>query len=549
KGLEKAHKGKCLLLASKAPHKPGQIPQGEEDFLWEYTFTKVNKDCSTVVIEFNNRYTLEEEGNFFNYVCTKDREMSIVGYKFSGIQDDHKLFNKILHRVNNKAINGAKEMKRQEEAVKRVAAAGDLSDLQQKIEERVYAYNLLVDEFQSDGPLETHAIAKGKSTGQCNYKQRWRHKYSSHTFMWHKVPGKTKTNFVSGKLWKAARVIIDKEHTGSERLRLIFQHGKKPMDAFGEIAVHPREVDMVNRVKAVRALAASLQPLSLFDGIDMRDYIRSLDPKHTPPHRLERLCLLMVFIDGAMMEFARIIEDARDDMDNGFMSALIDFWTDSTRREQYGVLVVNVVAERYAMDSGKELFMSLFATGRANAGLAVLEFPLNFEKFTKEKTIRNVVDWMWESMVEVKIANEDFGHLSTDGGPNAIGSIGEFELQGREDGRVNNLDFNICASHQNERSSDYASGIGGFVENSNVFLLGEILKKNHTTQTELNRHTGRMGVYGDVQVGKGQNPCIKPNPGVVTRWQSWFAEVKRGNMIMGDVVDTLERLLSPDGID
>jgi len=119
---------------------------------------------------------------------------------------------------------------------------------------------------------------------------------------------------------------------------------------------------------------------------------------------------------------------------------------------------------------------------------------------------------------EAKLTNEDFGHLSADGGSNAIGSVREFEMKGREDGHVNNLDFNICAAHQNERSCDYASGIGGFVENQNE-ELGAILKKNHTTQTELNRHPGRMGVYGDVQEGKGREPPLNPDPSVPTRWQ------------------------------
>ena len=38
----------------------------------------------------------------------------------------------------------------------------------------------------------------------------------------------------------------------------------------------------------------------------MQEYLKGLDPKHTPPHRLERICLVEVLIDGAMMEFGRI---------------------------------------------------------------------------------------------------------------------------------------------------------------------------------------------------------------------------------------------------
>ncbi|KAL7547840.1 hypothetical protein ACHAWF_011110 [Thalassiosira exigua] len=92
-------------------------------------------------------------------------------------------------------------------------------------------------------------------------------------------------------------------------------------------------------------------------------------------------------------------------------------------------------------------------------------------------------------------------------------------MNGRKDALVNNLDFNIYAVHQNEHSCDYASGIGGFVENTNK-ELGDILNKHHTIQTKLNSHSGWMGVYGDDHEGKDREPCIKPYPNVPTRWQS-----------------------------
>lgn len=60
------------------------------------------------------------------------------------------------------------------------------------------------------------------------------------------------------------------------------------------------------------------------------------------------------------------------------------------------------------MDNGEVLFMSRetrnnispdsFATGRPVGELAVLEYPINFEKFGAAKTINNVVDWTRESM-------------------------------------------------------------------------------------------------------------------------------------------------------
>ena len=50
-------------------------------------------------------------------------------------------------------------------------------------------------------------------------------------------------------------------------------------------------------------------------------------------------------------------------------------------------------------------------------------------------------------MLEVELTNEDVGHLSAGGGSNVIGSIQQFDMKGREEGQVNNLDFNMCASN------------------------------------------------------------------------------------------------------
>ena len=40
----------------------------------------------------------------------------------------------------------------------------------------------------------------------------------------------------------------------------------------------------------------------------MKEYLALLDKKHNPPHRLKRLRIIQVFMDGAMLEFKRIVE-------------------------------------------------------------------------------------------------------------------------------------------------------------------------------------------------------------------------------------------------
>ena len=65
---------------------------------------------------------------------------------------------------------------------------------------------------------------------------------------------------------------------------------------------------MIHRVNAIITSVVSMDTLSVFDNVFMREYLKGLDPKHKPPHRLERIRLVEVLIDGAMMEFGRIIK-------------------------------------------------------------------------------------------------------------------------------------------------------------------------------------------------------------------------------------------------
>ena len=85
---------------------------------------------------------------------------------------------------------------------------------------------------------------------------------------------------------------------------------------------------------------------------------------------------------------------------------------------------------------------------------------------------------MRESTTSAKMRDSDFSFLSADNGLNDIGSIQEFEVVGRSEGRVNSMDFSVCAPHQNERSGGYACVTVEFQENP-IEGLGKILCKNN----------------------------------------------------------------------
>ncbi len=101
-------------------------------------------------------------------------------------------------------------------------------------------------------------------------------------------------------------MIISRKWAGHECLAKIMQYGKKSVDASDVNAVYMSEIDMVKRVSAVLAEVGSKTPLSIFDNIFMRQYLKMLDPKYPPPYRLEHVRIMEVLMDATMMEFVRV---------------------------------------------------------------------------------------------------------------------------------------------------------------------------------------------------------------------------------------------------
>ncbi len=109
---------------------------------------------------------------------------------------------------------------------------------------------------------------------------------------------------------------------------------------------------------AVKAAVASKTPLSVFNNPQMREYLRKLDPKHSPPYCLERTRILEVMMDAAMNELVQMLTEQCEQLHEGFVSGTIDFWTNSHRREQYGSFAIDFSAEKYEFENGTVLFMS-----------------------------------------------------------------------------------------------------------------------------------------------------------------------------------------------
>ena len=63
---------------------------------------------------------------------------------------------------------------------------------------------------------------------------------------------------------------------------------------------------MIHHVNAIIAAVGSMNTLSVFENVSMQEYLKGLDPRHKPPHRIKLIHLVEVIIDGAMMGFGCI---------------------------------------------------------------------------------------------------------------------------------------------------------------------------------------------------------------------------------------------------
>jgi hypothetical protein len=104
----------------------------------------------------------------------------------------------------------------------------------------------------------------------------------------------------------------------------------------------------------------------------------------------------------------------------------------------------------------------------------------------------NVSDWIFESFECAKLKHADVNQFAADGDSNAIGSVSEYESLSRT-AHPNEVQFDVCYAHQNQRSGGYASGSLIFAETVDT-ALGEILIKNHQIQVNICRSTNRMNV-------------------------------------------------------
>ena len=347
--LNKLHQGKRLLIPARGVYgSKGGIPPAETNYLFVYSFRKINPDGDDAAIDFESKYIEVGGSQWMNYADTAaedaDIDSELLNYDYkTNLNKDHERYNSYLSKIN-KVINDKHE--EEQEKLKEVGRS-ELDNIQAIVDQYVQrtdepkerCYQILVNKFEPAGPLEDHIIGgSGMHAGKQSKKQKWDHKFSSQRpFVWHYKQGQD--FFDRSTLWKQSLKIQSESWPGSARLANIneFKSGNSGGVLGG--AKMSRDQDMVNQVFAVFAAIGSKSPLAIFDNERMEQYLRNIALGHAPHHRLERNHITCVLMDSMMLEISKILSERRHKLHNGFVSGTINGWTDSHRKESFMAFV------------------------------------------------------------------------------------------------------------------------------------------------------------------------------------------------------------------
>jgi hypothetical protein len=78
-------------------------------------------------------------------------------------------------------------------------------------------------------------------------------------------------------------------------------------------------------------------------------FFQLLDPSHVPPHRVAFMRLVRLLEKAVFREYHRLVNDNALLYASDFASTNSDFYTNKERRELYGCLVSNMLAQQYLL--------------------------------------------------------------------------------------------------------------------------------------------------------------------------------------------------------
>ena len=148
------------------------MPAGEENILFQYSVKKINPDCVTAEIDYDECKIIRGGDAFQDDPHTSSESTIITNYDLSLLPDDNEEFNKHLGR-STKKIKDAEEILRKQKEAANIKLVDNTADISKKFNEGASPYELLFDEFESVGSLTEHKVQQGKNAGKITYKQLW----------------------------------------------------------------------------------------------------------------------------------------------------------------------------------------------------------------------------------------------------------------------------------------------------------------------------------------------------------------------------------------
>lgn len=281
-------------------------------------------------------------------------------------------------------------------------------------------------------------------------------------------------------------------------------------------------------------------------------------PKY--PYWRKAMRMVKVISDVVFEEVTCIIKDCSLELNGPFASLASDFYKDMHRNEDYGALTVSVIAEKYRLCCGREVYASKATMARLNEeqmaefqGRSAIHgnkahnkrdaatFLLDFVLFEKSKTAINCGQWIQEASEAKGVLPKYVHSKNVDGGALSAGrNYGEITREGRQ----NNIEINHCGFHCNNLASKEGLGVSSRQVNENVDL-GRCIKKVHKLLTKMTRKTTFMKRYYSVQSAKGRSP-IAIRTSCETRADGWIVEATVFNTARADIVQAYADTVGPN---
>ena len=149
------------------------------------------------------------------------------------------------------------------------------------------------------------------------------------------------------------KLVKEKRHPKAYKraMRIVQLNSKKKAAqiAGSEVPVIARKDLVLQWVRAVLFSIDSNCATSCLQGSFALRFFQCLNKMHTPPYRVAFMRIVRLIQQAVFREYKRIICDNALSYGSKFVSTNSDFYTNSERRQSFGCIVSNMLAQRYVL--------------------------------------------------------------------------------------------------------------------------------------------------------------------------------------------------------